>query len=120
MDSTARNVDEYIEGYPANTQKRLKEIRALIKRSIPKAVEDISYLMPAYREEPGKRAFVFFAAAKDATCVYALHFGASPKLLKRAQPYITTKSTMRFPNDKPLPVDLLEALLLEKREELGL
>lgn len=115
-----KTVDEYIANLPANDQKRLNELRALIKKTIPKAVEDISYSMPAYRAEPGKRAFVFFAGAKDAVCMYALHFDVNPDLLKQAQPYITTKSTMRFPNDNPIPYELIEELLIEKKHQYGL
>ena len=120
MQPEIKTVDDYIASFPDDDQKRLNELRALIKQTIPKAIEDISYAMPAYRAEPGKRAFVFFAGAKDAVCMYALHFDASPNLLELAQPYITTKSTMRFPNDKPVPYDLIEELLIEKKQQYGL
>lgn len=113
-------VDEYIAGFSDEDKKRLNQLRALFRKTMPKATEDISYLMPAYRAAPGKRAFAFFAGAKDSVCVYALHFDASPDLLEKARPYITTKSTMRFPNDKPIPFDLLEDLLAEKAEMYNL
>lgn len=117
---SAKTVDEYIAGFPSEDQKRLNQLRELFKKSLPKAIEDISYLMPAYRAEPEKRAFAFFAGAKDAVCIYALHFDASPDLLEKAQPYLTTKSTLRFPHDKPLPLNLIVELLDEKADQYDL
>jgi uncharacterized protein YdhG (YjbR/CyaY superfamily) len=116
----AKTVDEYIAGFSGEDHKRLNELRALFKQKMPKAIEDISYLMPAYRAKAGQRAIAFFAGAKDSVCTYALHFDSSPELLKQAQPYITTKSTMRFPNDKPLPLDVISALLEEKATQYDL
>lgn len=118
--AAAKTVDEYIASSSADNQNRLNELRALFKKTMPKAIEDISYLMPAYRPAPEKRAIAFFASAKDAVCIYALHFDTSPDLLEKAQPYITTKSTMRFPNDKPLPLDLITMLLDEKADQYNL
>lgn len=116
----AKTIDEYIAGFPASDQKRLNELRKLFKKVMPKAIEDISYAMPAYRAKPNKRAFAFFARTKDSVSIYALHFNTSPDLLENAQPYITTKSTMRFPNDQPIPFDLIEALLAEKADQYDL
>lgn len=116
----AKTVDEYIAGFSDEDQKRLNQLRALFKQHMPNAIEDISYLMPAYRAKPEQRAIAFFAGAKDSVCTYALHFDTSPDLLDKAKPYITTKSTMRFPHNKPLPLDLITALLEEKANQYNL
>lgn len=116
----ATTVDEYIAGFSGEEKKRLDQLRALFKKTMPKAIEDISYAMPAYRHTPAKRAFAFFAGAKDAVCVYALHFDASADLLEKSQRYLTSKSTMKFPNDKPIPFDLIEDLLSEKADMYNL
>jgi len=47
--STPKNVDDYISWFPEETQKLLVEIRNLIKKHAPEAVETISYNIPAYK-----------------------------------------------------------------------
>jgi uncharacterized protein YdhG (YjbR/CyaY superfamily) len=44
--SAAGSIDEYIAGFPPETQKVLGEMRALIRASAPDATETISYAMP--------------------------------------------------------------------------
>ena len=46
--STANSIDEYIAGFPPETQKVLEELRALIKASAPDATETISYAIPTF------------------------------------------------------------------------
>lgn len=118
--NSAKNVDEYIALHDGETRKRLEQLRELFRKTLPKATEDISYLMPAYREKPGKRPFAFFGATKNSVAIYALHFDVRPALLEQAKPYLTSKSTMKFPNDKPIPMDLLQQILEEKGTQLGL
>lgn len=113
-------VDGYIAQYPDEIQKRLEELRQLIKATIPGAIEDISYRMPAYRAKPGKRPFVFFGVAKHHIGVYAIHENLSPKLQEKVTPYVTGRGTLQFSHDKPLPLELIKEILTEKRTEYNL
>ena len=63
-----RDIDEYITSYPGEIQKFLKQIRATIKKSAPKAEEVISYGMPAFKLNG---MLVYFAAYKN----HSVHFG---------------------------------------------
>ena len=45
---TAGSIDEYIAGFPPETQKALEEVRALIRAVAPAATEKISYAIPAF------------------------------------------------------------------------
>ena len=58
-------VEGYIARYPDDMQARMESLRQLIKSTIPAAIEDISYGMPAYRAQPKKRPFIFFGMAKN-------------------------------------------------------
>lgn len=113
-------VDGYIAQFPDTIQQRLQELRQLVKRTIPGAIEDISYRMPAYRAKPGKRPFVFFGVATHHIGIYALHENLSPELQKKVAPYIAGRGTMQFAHDMPLPLDLIKEILSEKRHEFGL
>lgn len=98
-----QTVDEYIAGFPKDTQKLLKQLRSTIRRAAPQAEEVISYQMPAYNFY-GR--LVYFAA-------YEKHIGFYPmpsaieKFKKQLADYNTSKGTVQFPLDEPLPLALI-------------
>ena len=104
-------VDDYIAQFPLQAQERMKMLRKIIRRTFPTAIEDISYKMPAYRLQPGKRAVVYFSAFEKHIGLYAVLAPNDSKLYKQIEPYNTGKGTLRFDNDKPLPVVLIEQVL---------
>ena len=56
---TAGSIDEYIAGFPPETQRVLEELRALIKAAAPDATETISYAIPTF--DMNGRHLVHFA-----------------------------------------------------------
>ena len=104
-------VDEYIAQFPEQAQERMKILRQIIHRTFPTAIEDISYKMPAYRLVAGKMPVVFFSAFEKHIGIYAVLTPNDSKLYKEIEPYNTGKGTLRFDNDKPLPVVLIERVL---------
>jgi uncharacterized protein YdhG (YjbR/CyaY superfamily) len=113
-------VDGYIAQYPDEMQKRLNTLRDLIKTTIPKAIEDISYGMPAYRAQPKKRPFVFFGVAKEHIGLYALGEKLSPELQKEVAPHVTGRGTLQFTHSEPLPLELIKRILTETKDAYGL
>jgi uncharacterized protein YdhG (YjbR/CyaY superfamily) len=113
MPETAKNVDEYIAGFPGEIQKGLRELRAFIKAEVPAASEKISYGMPTFYLEGN---LVHFAAFKD-------HYGFFPapsgidRFEEELAPYRSGKGTLRFPLDKPLPWELLKKVIRFRVEE---
>ncbi|MDB5162811.1 MAG: hypothetical protein JWO54_785 [Candidatus Saccharibacteria bacterium] len=104
-------VDEYIAQFPELAQQRMHVLRKIIRRTFPTAIEDISYKMPAYRLEAGKMPVVFFGAYEKHIGVYAVLTPQDTKLYKQIEPYNNGKGTLRFDNNKPLPVVLIEQVL---------
>ena len=98
-----QTVDEYIAGFPTSTQKLLKQLRATIRKAAPQAEEVISYQMPAYNFY-GR--LVYFAG-------YEKHIGFYPmpsaieKFKKQLADYNTSKGTVQFPLQEPLPLALI-------------
>jgi uncharacterized protein YdhG (YjbR/CyaY superfamily) len=43
------DIDQYISGFPKETQQLLQQIRTAIKKAAPKAEEVISYGMPGFK-----------------------------------------------------------------------
>lgn len=102
-----KNVDEYIETFPKETQNYLKQMRTAIKKAAPKAEEGISYKMPSYKLNG---VLVYFAG-------YAKHIGfyATPtgheQFKKELSVYREGKGSVQFPLDEPLPIALITKIV---------
>jgi len=101
------SIDEYIALFPEETQKILQEIRATIKAAAPGAEEKISYQMPAFAQ---KGILVYFAARKDHIGFYPTSSGTQA-FKQELSAYESTKGTVKFPLDKPLPLDLITKIV---------
>jgi uncharacterized protein YdhG (YjbR/CyaY superfamily) len=103
-----RNVDEYLAGVQEPARSTLKKVRAVIRSAVPaEATECISYGMPAFKH---KGVLVWFAAFSDHCSLFptASVIEAFKKELKG---FSTSKGTIQFPTDKPLPVALVKKLV---------
>lgn len=109
----AETVDEYIALYPEETQEKLQQIRELVKECAPEAEESISYAIPAYKIN--KKALIYYAG-------YSKHIGMYPlpKVLpKELEPNVAGKGTLQFPNNKPLPIDLIKKAIENRLREIN-
>ncbi len=109
-----KNTDEYISDLPAETQKIMKQLRALIKKIIPKADEVISYGIPAFKMN-GK-VVIFFAAFKNHIGLYPAP-RSNEAFKKELSAYKGGKGTVQFPLDKPLPAGLIKKIVEFKAAE---
>jgi uncharacterized protein YdhG (YjbR/CyaY superfamily) len=101
------SVDEYIASYPANVQAKLNEIRQIVKEEAPQASEKLSYGMP-YFSFNGR--LLYFAVHKEHIGLYAMP-SAVIVFKKELTEYETSKGTIRFPLDKPLPTELIRRII---------
>ncbi len=103
---TSREVDAYIARAPKKVQGKLRQLRAAIREVAPDAVESISYMMPAY--DNGRIAW--FANMKNHIGLYI-----RPPIIadhkKELAGYKTTKSAVRIPLDKKIPISLIKKLV---------
>ena len=67
------NTEAYIKTFPEEIQKKLQQIRAIIKQNAPEAEETISYAIPTFKLN-GK-ALVHIAGFKNHIGFYALPTG---------------------------------------------
>ncbi len=100
-------IDEYIATFPIDIQKKLKEMREVIRETAPEATEKISYQMPTFFL---KGNLVHFAAFKNHIGFYPVPTGIE-KFKKELSAYKTTKGAVQFPLDKPLPLDLIRKIV---------
>lgn len=108
MSAKPQTIDEYLA--PLSNEKRaaLEKLRRAIKAAAPKAEECISYQIPSFRLN-GKLLVAFGAAAKHC----AFYPGSSPVEAHKRElkDYDTSKGTIRFPADSPLPATLVRKLV---------
>ncbi len=100
----AASIDEYIAGFPGDTQKVLEQIRTIIKREAPGAEETISYAIPAFNLN--KHNLIYFAGYKNHVSIYPIPKG-SEAFENEISKYKSGKGTMQFPLNNPLPMRLI-------------
>jgi uncharacterized protein YdhG (YjbR/CyaY superfamily) len=101
-----KDIDEYILRNPKEVQKLLRKIRATIRKAAPNAKEIISYQMPAFKQGG---VLVYFAAFSDHISFFPTSSGVV-KFQKELAEYETSKGTIKFPLDKPIPYGLIEKI----------
>jgi uncharacterized protein YdhG (YjbR/CyaY superfamily) len=103
----AANVDEYIAGFSGDARNILQEARERFRKLFPAAEESMNYGVPTLSLNGRK---VNYAAFKH-------HFGIypSPDVIENfrdeLEGYPTSKGTVRFPFDKPVPWDLIQRIV---------
>jgi uncharacterized protein YdhG (YjbR/CyaY superfamily) len=103
----AKTVDQYLASVPKEARATLENLRKTIKAAAPKATEAISYQMPMYKQNG---MVIGFAAFKDHCSIFpgSAVMDAYKEDLKG---YDTSKGTIRFPANKPLPAALVKKLV---------
>ena len=101
------SIDEYIATFPVETQKILEELRATIKAAAPDAREKISYQMPTFAQ---KGNLVHFAAYKNHIGFYPTPSGIQA-FEQELSVYEGAKGSVKFPIDKPLPLELISKIV---------
>jgi uncharacterized protein YdhG (YjbR/CyaY superfamily) len=111
--STYTNIDEYIASFPEEIQVILEQVRATIHEAAPDAKETISYQMPAFALEG---ILVYFAAFKNHIGFFPTASGVA-HFEKELMKYKTSKGTIQFPLDRPIPFDLIRKIVLFRVKE---
>jgi uncharacterized protein YdhG (YjbR/CyaY superfamily) len=107
MKNAANNIDEYIESFPENVQKLLKQMRATIVKAAPASEEAIRYAIPTFILNGN---LVHFAAFKNHIGFYPAPSGIEA-FKKEVAPYEAGKGSLQFPLDKPLPLTLVTKIV---------
>jgi uncharacterized protein YdhG (YjbR/CyaY superfamily) len=105
--TTYNSIDEYIALFPEDIQKKLQDLRAVIKAAAPEAQEKISYQMPAFAL---KGNLVYFAAFKNHIGFYPAPRGIEA-FKEELSAYKGAKGSVQFPLDQPLPFDLISRIV---------
>jgi uncharacterized protein YdhG (YjbR/CyaY superfamily) len=102
------NVEEYLSGVPEPARSTLRKVRAAIRTAVPPGTtEVISYGMPAFKHN---EVLVWYAAFSNHCSLFPT--GAVIEAFKKElKGFSTSKGTIQFSTDKPLPIVLVKKLV---------
>lgn len=110
---TFPTIDEYIKSFPKDVQKILEQVRQAIKKSAPEAQETINYQIPTFKLNGN---LVHFAAFKNHIGFYPAPSGLKT-FKKELSDYKSSKGSVQFPIDKPIPVSLISKIVKYRAKE---
>ncbi|MBL0912547.1 MAG: DUF1801 domain-containing protein [Bacteroidia bacterium] len=111
-----KTIDEYHNAFPAEIQERMQQLRNIVKEVAPDAIEVISYQIPAFKT--GKKFLVYYAAfAKHITLSSPWSQALLQAFEKELKGFKVSRSAIQFPNDKPLPLDLIKRIVIFRKKE---
>jgi len=110
-----KTVDEYLAGTPEPARSTLQHIRKVIKSVVPKeTTEVISYRIPMFKFNG---MLVGYAAFAKHCSLFPTGSGVIEKFAKELKGYSTSRGTIQFPPDKPLPDALIKKIVKERVKE---
>jgi uncharacterized protein YdhG (YjbR/CyaY superfamily) len=101
---------------PSDQREALHALRATITAAAPEAIEAISYGLPAFRYR--RRPLVSYGAAAKHCAFYVMSPAAMDAHAGLLAPYDTSKGTIRFTPDRPLPAELVATLVRARMAEI--
>lgn len=104
-------VDDYLKNVSESGRAELERVRRIINETAPEAEEVITYGMPGFKYK--KKYLIAFAEFKDHLSVFP---GSAPtaELKEQLTEFKTSKGTIQFTVDKPLPKDIIQQLVTSR------
>jgi uncharacterized protein YdhG (YjbR/CyaY superfamily) len=113
--TVTKHIDQILSSLPDDKRAALQALRQAIASAAPDAVEGISYGLPAFRYRG--RPLVSYNASTG----HCAFFPMSPAVLDRHRDELTgfdmAKGTIRFSPDRPIPAEIVSAIVRERMAE---
>jgi uncharacterized protein YdhG (YjbR/CyaY superfamily) len=106
--ATAATIDDYIAGFPPETQTLLERVRTICREEAPGATETISYAIPTFDLQG--RHLCHFAGFKHHLGFYPTP-GSTSAFADELKAFKGGKGTVQFPYKDPLPEDLIRRMV---------
>jgi uncharacterized protein YdhG (YjbR/CyaY superfamily) len=110
------DIDSYIQDYPKDVQVLLKQMRATIKKLIPRSEEAIKYGLPTFILN--EHNVVHFGGFKKHIGFFPTPSGVTA-FKKELAGYKTSKGAIQFPIDIPLPLSLIKKIVQFRVKEVS-
>ena len=115
MAEKEKTFDSYLTSVDDEQRAALEKLRATIAKTVPDAEEAISYGLPAFKLN-GK-PLVAIGATKNHCAFYPLSESIVAQFAVELSNFETSKGTIRFQADKPLPAKLVRKLVKSRIAE---
>ena len=109
-------VDQYINQFDGEVKERLLKLRELIRSEAPNAVESFSYGLVGYKLN--KKPLVYFGGFANHVGFYATPNGHDA-FREDFSRYKQGKGSVQFPNDQPLPLELIKRVVDYRKQQVG-
>jgi len=116
MAGKPKTIDEYLAALSDDKRAALEKLRKTIRAAAPKAEECISYQLAAFRQNG---MLVAFGATEKHCAFYLMSSSTVAAHKDELKDYDTSKGTIRFQADKPLPTALVRKLVKARIAENG-
>ena len=107
MEIAVKNIDTYLALQPEKVRITLEKIRAAIKSAAPGAEETISYQVPTFKYYG---MLISFAGFKNHCSIFPGP-AAIEQFKDELQAFQTSKGTIQFTVEKPLPLTLVKKIV---------
>jgi len=115
-DSGTAGVEKYLAAVPEPARSTLQKVRAAIRSAVPKeTAEIISYRIPAFKH---KQVLMWYAAFSDHCSLFPTA-AVIKAFEKELSGYATSKGTIQFPTDKPLPASLVRKMVKTRLAQIA-
>lgn len=111
----ATTVEEYLSRQPKEVRAAFERIRRTVKTVAPDATERISYGMPTFFVE---KALLGYAAHTEHCSIFPWSGLTLKGFREELKDFSTSAGTVRFTPDRPIPVKLLERIILARLGEI--
>jgi uncharacterized protein YdhG (YjbR/CyaY superfamily) len=105
----SKTVNQYLAAVPKPARSTLKKVRAAIRAAAPaETTEVISYGIPMFKY---KGMLIGYAAFPKHCSLFLATSSLLKQFKNELSRYQTSKGTIRFPTDQPLPVSLVKKIV---------
>ena len=108
----AKDVDSYIASSAIESRPKLKEIRKIIRSTVPKAEEKISWGIPFYKYHGLLAGFAVFK--NHVTFGLAFVLQSKDRTMLEKKGYMTGKKTIQIRFDQKMPTAAIQRILKAK------
>ncbi|HEY3165247.1 MAG TPA: DUF1801 domain-containing protein [Candidatus Limnocylindrales bacterium] len=108
--TSPESIDDYLGTLAPDRRAGVTAIRQRARAAAPEAVETIAYSMPALRSHGG-RFLVSYAAFRHHYSLFPASGAVVEALGEELAPFLAGKGTIRFPADRPIPLDLVRRVV---------
>jgi len=109
-------VDAYLETVAEDKRVALERLRSIIRATAPECTERVSYGIPIFRLQ---KDLVGLSAQKNHCSLHSMSPSLMEAMAEELAGYEVSGATIHFAPDKPLPRELVERIVRERKEELN-